>query len=117
MLIHRFSNLEFNRWDALRSAIDQLIANGTYERFVRIHSDSWGRHRMHESMSGEVGRQRFLPWHRAYLINFERELRTIDESLSISVLGLECGSGEVNRIFRPARDATNMAQKTGHQTQ
>ena len=83
MLIQRFSNLEFNRWDALRSAIDQLIANGTYERFVRIHSDSWGRHRMHESMSGEVGRQRFLPWHRAYLINFERELRTIDESLSI----------------------------------
>ena len=76
MLIQRFSNLEFNRWDALRCAIDQLIANGTYERFVRIHSDDWTRHRMHRN-------RRFLPWHRAYLINFERELRKIDNSLSI----------------------------------
>ena len=44
MLIQRFSNLEFNRWDALRSAIDQLIANGTYERLVNYHSH---RYRMH----------------------------------------------------------------------
>ena len=73
MIIQRVSNLEFDKWDALRRAIDQLIANGTYQRFVDYHL---GPHEMHRSL-------RFLPWHRAYLINFERELRAIDESLSI----------------------------------
>lgn len=79
MLIQRVSNLEFNQWASLRNAIDQLIANGTYDQFVRIHSE--GRHRMHGWT--EVGTQRFLPWHRAYLIIFERELRNINPSLSI----------------------------------
>lgn len=31
----------------------------------------------------DTGAKRFLPWHRAYLISFERELRKIDPSLSI----------------------------------
>ena len=86
MLIQRFSNLEFERWNCLRSAIDQLIANGTYERFVRIHSE--GQHDMHNNL-------RFLPWHRAYLINFERELHTIDESLSIPYWDWVADGGEL----------------------
>ena len=60
MLIERVSNLDFDKWDALRDAIDQLIENGTYQRLAGIHS---GNHRMHGNS------QRFLPWHRAYLIN------------------------------------------------
>ena len=81
MLIQRSSNLEFEHWDALTNAISYLIADGTYDRLVRIHSA--GRHRMHGFMSGDLGYKRFLPWHRAYLIVFERELRRIHPALSI----------------------------------
>ncbi len=93
MLIQRYSNLEFENWDSLRSAIDQLVANGTYERFVRIHSE--GQHRMH-GFSGRVGRQRFLSWHRAYLVMFERELRKIDPSLSIPYWDWNADRGELS---------------------
>ncbi len=34
-------------------------------------------------MYGPTGYRRFLPWHRAYLIAFERELRKVDPTLSI----------------------------------
>ena len=84
MSIQRFSNVEFEHWDALRDAVGQLVANGTYEGLVNYHSH---RYRMHSRDSqrnySRVGEQRFLSWHRAYLINFERKLREIDESLSI----------------------------------
>jgi tyrosinase len=79
-LIQRFSNLEFEHWDALCDAIASLIDNRTYRRFVRIHSH--GNHRMH-SWSRPAGPGRFLPWHRAYLIDFEWELRQINPVLSI----------------------------------
>ena len=38
---------------------------------------------MHGAMYGPTGFRRFLPWHRAYLIAFERELREIDNTLSL----------------------------------
>lgn len=81
MAIQRLSNLEFEKWDALGNAISYLIGDGTYERLVNIH---WkGRHRMHGRRADDLGYKRFLPWHRAYLIVFERELRRINRSLSI----------------------------------
>ena len=95
MPIQRFSNLNFERWDSLRSAIDRLIANDTYDDFVSIHSQ--GQHRMH-SRAGRVGRQRFLPWHRAYLINFERALRDIDRSLSIPYWDWNADEGELREF-------------------
>ena len=39
--------------------------------------------------------QRFLPWHRAYLINFERELREIDSFLSIPYWDWNADGGEL----------------------
>ena len=92
MNIQRFSNLEFERWDVLSDAIAQLIREGTYQRLVEIHAamesvdpDGFQQsvHRMHGSRSGPLGYRRFLPWHRAYLIIFERELRRINSDLSI----------------------------------
>lgn len=87
----RQSNTEFDRWADFRAAVKTMIDDGTYERLVRIHAsrvqDPDGlvrtRHRMHGAMYGPVGFRRFLPWHRAYLIAFERELRKIDASLSL----------------------------------
>lgn len=38
---------------------------------------------MHGTRFGPVGFRRFLPWHRAYLIAFERKLRVIDDTLAL----------------------------------
>ena len=97
MCIRRFSNLEFGNWDSLRSAVNQLIDNGTYDDLVRIHSENHHRHRIHTRDSHDrVGTQRFLPWHRAYLIKFERELREIDDSLSIPYWYWEADRGDLS---------------------
>ena len=84
MAIQRFSNIEFNNWSALRRAVKQLVDNGTYQRLADYHSY---KYRMHgqdgQGNDSPVGQQRFLSWHRAYLIMFERELREINDSLSI----------------------------------
>ena len=90
-IIQRQSNIEFDRWEPLSDAIDDLIKEGIYERLVNIHTEiveepdgfRYSLYLMHGSMSGPRGYRRFLPWHRAYLIAFERELRQIDASLSI----------------------------------
>lgn len=87
----RKSNVTFSRWKEFRTAVNQMIDDGTYAKLVEIHAarerDSDGllrsRHRMHGRMYGPVGYRRFLPWHRAYLLVFERELRMIDNTLSI----------------------------------
>lgn len=91
MAINRRSNVVFDRWTDYRRAVNELITTGVYRRLVAIHSDAVvepdgfqrARHRMHGSMYGPVGYRRFLPWHRAYLIAFERELRRIDDTLSL----------------------------------
>ena len=90
-MIKRYSNVKFSQWDALRNAIRTLIANGTYKTLADIHADRtrdkdgfvYATYRMHGMMYGPIGMRRFLPWHRAYLIAFERELRKIDQNLSV----------------------------------
>lgn len=91
MTIVRESNVEFSRWSDFRAAVKKMIDDGVYARLVRLHEDQVQdadglvrtRHRMHGAMYGPIGFRRFLPWHRAYLIAFERELRKIDDSLSL----------------------------------
>jgi tyrosinase len=55
--------------------ITQLIASGSYGQLVAIHSDM--RHDQHGSM-GPTGTERFLPWHRDFLLKFEQELQGLD---------------------------------------
>ena len=91
MTINRQSNVKYKRWPIFRSAVQKLIEKGIYKNLVDIHAEqvqeSDGlvrtKHRMHGAMYGPVGFRRFLPWHRAYLIVFERELRKIDDTLSL----------------------------------
>lgn len=102
-VIQRFSNLDFDRWDALKDAIAELINTGIYNTLVEIHEGMvtdpdgfrYSQHLMHGSMSGPLGYRRFLPWHRAYLITFERELRRIDTSLSIPYWDWNVDGGEL----------------------
>ena len=92
MVIERVSNLAFTKWDELRDAIEELSVHGRYNALVEVHARGNQAYRMHGSMPsnpntrfplGDIGYARFLPWHRAYLIVFERELRSIDPALSI----------------------------------
>ncbi len=91
MVIERQSNLQFGKWNALQAAIGKLIRTGAYETFVNIHSQMrpepdglrYSQHRIHGTMSGPLGYRRFLPWHRAYLVIFERAIRQVDNTLSI----------------------------------
>ena len=88
MAIVRVSNVKFNLWDELKTAVNEIVQKGIYEELVDIHAArhpmniNMGLHRMH-GRGGDVGKHRFLPWHRAYLIMFERELREINTDLSI----------------------------------
>ena len=55
---------------AFVEAVQDLIDDGTYGKLVAIHGDM--NHDMHGMDANGV--QRFLPWHRDYLIQFETAL-------------------------------------------
>ncbi|MGW3075751.1 tyrosinase family protein [Kitasatospora sp. NPDC001132] len=60
--------------DAFNTALKAAHAAGTYKTLADIHGDM--SHRMH-SMSGPIGTQRFLPWHRRYTLQAENLLRSV----------------------------------------
>ena len=86
-MIQRVSNVSFKKWKELREAIEELHKppESTYTKLV---SDHKRKYRMHGSMQPnpalrDVEYKRFLPWHRAYLIEFEQAIRAIDSALSL----------------------------------
>lgn len=60
-----------------RDGILKLIDNGFFSTHVAHHSDM--THRMHGSMAGSIGFERFLPWHRVFLSRLGEALRIVDE--------------------------------------
>jgi tyrosinase len=58
------------------AAIQDLVDNGEYGKLVAIHGDM--KHRMHgtgmDGTDDPVGEQRFLPWHREFLLQLEKKL-------------------------------------------
>lgn len=102
MPIQRQSTLALTdeNWDALNKAISKLMENGIYRRLAEIHTNP--THRMHGGGAGLIGHQRFLPWHRAYLIVFERHLREIDDSLSIPYWDWNADGGRLEGFPDPA---------------
>ena len=75
--------------DAYIAAIEALVATGAYSEFVNTHVDM--SHDMHGRMfmddgtshTSATGVQRFLSWHRAYLLEFEKLLQTHTPGLRI----------------------------------
>ena len=55
-------------------ALQQAHEAGGYQQLAAIHANA-AAHRIH-SMQGAIGTQRFLPWHRQYLLQFENLLRS-----------------------------------------
>jgi tyrosinase len=58
----------------LLCALNVLIQNGTFGQLVDIHADM--SHHMH-------GTQRFLPWHRIYLLQLEHAIRAIHPDVAL----------------------------------
>ena len=69
--------------DAYIDGVTKMIADGTYEKLVDIHSDM--SHNMHTMAGPKLteSRRRFLSWHRAYLIHMEEELKKKNKSAFI----------------------------------
>jgi len=64
---------------AFVSAVNALNASGAYGRLAAFHADM--THDMHGDR--QWGIQRFLVWHRIYLCEFEKLLRTIDPAITL----------------------------------
>ncbi len=90
-----------------RNAITTMLATPTnpYGKMVAIHGDM--RHNMHgmhiPGMPPDVGTQRFLPWHRDYLLKFERMLQAIDPLCFIPYFDWTAGTAVPTwiRNFKP----------------
>src|SRR5262245_27296193 len=67
--------------DRFNRALQQAHQAGTYQQRAAIHSQM-ALHRMH-SMTSPVGTQRFLPWHRLYLLKCEELLKTYEPLVRI----------------------------------
>jgi tyrosinase len=75
-------NLTAGEQSAYISAVTAMIADGSYATLAQIHANM--SHRMHTMAShGLVSTLRFLPWHRAYLVHMEEELRRKDPNAFI----------------------------------
>jgi len=75
-------------WTDFKNAVTTLLNNGKYAAMVRIHHNM--NHHMHSIMAmhgmpmlDPKGRQRFLPWHRAFVLHFEEELQAVTPSVFV----------------------------------
>lgn len=59
---------------AFTNAVNQLRANGGYDTYVEQHRGA---------MSHGHGGPAFFPWHREFILRFERDLQAIDSSVSL----------------------------------
>ena len=71
----RASKMTKARKKRYRDAITQLIASGAYGQLVSHHANMM--HNMHGSM-GPTGWNRFLPWHRVYLLKMEQAMQAVE---------------------------------------
>lgn len=81
------SEQDQQRFIAAVEALNEPDQTGisAYGRLAAIHSDM--RHNMHNmgdgSQASQLGQQRFLPWHRVYLHEFEQLLQSVDPTLTV----------------------------------
>jgi hypothetical protein len=74
-------NLDGTERNRFNNALKLAHQAGTYQPLADIHSHM-ATFRMH-SMTGAVGTQRFLPWHRLYVLQCENLLRTYEPAVRI----------------------------------
>lgn len=68
------------------NAVLQLKADGTYDKLVQAHLDSMAKLTPPNNPDGRNAAHRgpsFLPWHRQYLVEFEKELQRVDPEVTL----------------------------------
>ena len=74
--------LDENDRNRFNEALRLAYQDGSYNAVAVVHEDM--SHRMHSIMGGGyIGGQRFLPWHRIYLVKMENVLRSKRWNLTI----------------------------------
>jgi tyrosinase len=91
-------------------AIQQAHSDGSYQTLAAVHADM--SHRMH-SMSGPVGTQRFLPWHRIYLLKMEGLLRSKQPGLTIPYWNYGEDTARPDWVWQPPRVKRNTPGAAG----
>ena len=90
-----FPRLRERRDQAMLSPVEQerflcalniRIADGSFGQLVNVHADM--THHMHDMAApgdptGAIGQQRFLPWHRVYLLIFEQLLEGVHPDVTL----------------------------------
>ena len=68
--------------ELFKNTIIQLIEDGTFRSIVLHHADM--SHQMHGTGTDHyLGYHRFLPWHRVFISELEKELQKVDSSLFV----------------------------------
>lgn len=92
------SSLTQQEQQAYTTAVTAMINDGSYAALVEIHADM--SHNMHY-MGTPTSRHRFLPWHRAYLLKMEAELRLKNSAAFIPYLDWTQSVPQWIADFRP----------------
>ncbi|MFI9064091.1 tyrosinase family protein [Streptomyces sp. NPDC053429] len=64
------------------AAVLELKRNGTYDQFVRTHGKYFVPDRDRKLRVGHMSPS-FFPWHRRFLLEFEKQLRSLDAGITI----------------------------------
>ena len=90
----------------LTNAINTLRNNGVYRDFMNRHIQAM----MTETPAGDPTTDRnvahrgpaFLPWHRAFIYEFEEQLRAVDPTVTLPYWPFEQDAGTAPRVFTAA---------------
>ncbi|MEU8438426.1 tyrosinase family protein [Streptomyces sp. NPDC029216] len=80
------------------SALLELKRNGIYDEFVRTHGTYFVPDRDRKLRVGHMSPS-FFPWHRSYLLEFERRLRELDPRISIPYWDWTADSSPVSSLW------------------
>ncbi|WHM38235.1 tyrosinase family protein [Streptomyces sp. BPTC-684] len=83
----RRNHLDMSRSERRRfiKAVLEIKRRGIYDRFVKLHVDVNSQDYLDKDTGKRVGHINpgFFPWHRQYLMEFEKELRRVDPTVTL----------------------------------
>jgi len=81
-------------------ALQMAFQDGSYSALAAVHENM--NHRMHSSMGGGyIGGQRFLPWHRLFLLKMEDVLRSKKSGLTIPFWHYSNDTARPDWVWKP----------------
>lgn len=92
--------LDDNERKRFNEALQLAYKDGSYSTLAAVHEDM--SHRMHSIMGGGyIGGQRFLPWHRIYLVKMENLLRSKRWNVTIPYWNYSDDGARPDWVWKP----------------